>query len=237
MSFLEIQLKQRFKLLLKRMQELAIQLETPGEHDHDSRYYTESEMDTKLMAKADDNHLHDDRYYTEGEVDSALAGQTHTEAQITDLVHDATKVQGVTVDDTDKANAKVLAYNSTSGNLEYETIQPGWNYQRLNTSAISLTCDGSYKNLDLSSYITHDHPRLILVSVYFTCNTVGDMAKVRRYGDSGYNEWQINCLVVNQYHFLNVAVAMTDDKYISYMCFKTGTMTAYMKLMGYFYEE
>lgn len=33
----------------------------------------------------------------------------------------ADKIQGVTVDDTDIANGKVLAYNSTSGNLEYES--------------------------------------------------------------------------------------------------------------------
>lgn len=50
---------------------------------------------------------------------------TITESQISDLSHDATAIQGVTVDDTDIANGKVLAYNSTSGNLEYETQSGG----------------------------------------------------------------------------------------------------------------
>jgi len=38
---------------------------------------------------------------------------------------DADQIKGVTVDDTDKADGKVLAYNSTSGNLEYESASGG----------------------------------------------------------------------------------------------------------------
>lgn len=38
--------------------------------DHDGRYYTETEMDAKLNAKAASSHTHDDRYYTETEVDA-----------------------------------------------------------------------------------------------------------------------------------------------------------------------
>ncbi len=37
----------------------------------------------------------------------------------------ADEIKGVTVDDADKANGKVLQYNSTSGNLEYETQASG----------------------------------------------------------------------------------------------------------------
>lgn len=43
-------------------------------HDHDDRYYTEPEMDTKLSGKADVGHNHDGRYYTESEVDTKLDG-------------------------------------------------------------------------------------------------------------------------------------------------------------------
>jgi len=50
-------------------------------HDHDDRYYTESEIDSliltliaqfnaQLALKADINHHHDDRYYTETEIDA-----------------------------------------------------------------------------------------------------------------------------------------------------------------------
>lgn len=45
---------------------------SPSVHNHDDRYFTESEMITKLSSKSDVSHLHDDRYYTESEVDEKL---------------------------------------------------------------------------------------------------------------------------------------------------------------------
>ena len=56
-------------------------------HTHDDRYYTESEVDTKLSGKSDSghthnyasvNHAHDDRYYTESEVDTKLNGKANS---------------------------------------------------------------------------------------------------------------------------------------------------------------
>ena len=44
----------------------------PSPHNHDERYYTESEMDTALSGKSDVGHIHDDRYYTETEADALL---------------------------------------------------------------------------------------------------------------------------------------------------------------------
>lgn len=41
----------------------------PSTHSHDDRYFTETEMNTKLAAKADNDHNHDDRYFTETESD------------------------------------------------------------------------------------------------------------------------------------------------------------------------
>ena len=41
-------------------------------HNHDDRYYTESEMNTKLAGKADTSHNHDDLYYTETEIDGKI---------------------------------------------------------------------------------------------------------------------------------------------------------------------
>lgn len=58
-----------------------------GPHDHDDRYYTETEMDAKLAEKSDTNHTHsyaaashthDDRYYTETETDTKLSGKSDT---------------------------------------------------------------------------------------------------------------------------------------------------------------
>lgn len=53
----------------------------------DGRYYTESEIDSKLAGKSDITHLHDDRYYTETEVNNLLAGKSNTNHN-----HDATYV-------------------------------------------------------------------------------------------------------------------------------------------------
>ena len=53
---------------------------TPSTHTHDDRYYTESEINSKVNTinssidtKADKTHTHDDRYYTESEIDSKLS--------------------------------------------------------------------------------------------------------------------------------------------------------------------
>ena len=44
-------------------------------HTHDDRYYTESEVNTKLNGKSNTGHTHDDRYYTESEMNSKLSGK------------------------------------------------------------------------------------------------------------------------------------------------------------------
>ena len=49
-----------------------------ADHTHDDRYYTESEINTKLNGKSDTGHTHDNRYYTESEIDSKLSGKSNT---------------------------------------------------------------------------------------------------------------------------------------------------------------
>lgn len=47
-------------------------------HTHDDRYYTETEIDSKLNGKSNTGHTHDDRYYTESEINTKLAGKSDT---------------------------------------------------------------------------------------------------------------------------------------------------------------
>ena len=49
------------------------------EHNHDDRYYTESEIDSKLEEKSDIGHIHDDRYYTESEINTLLGAKANVE--------------------------------------------------------------------------------------------------------------------------------------------------------------
>lgn len=51
---------------------------TPSAHTHDDRYYTESEINSKLDGKSNTGHTHDDRYYTESEMNTKLAGKSDT---------------------------------------------------------------------------------------------------------------------------------------------------------------
>jgi hypothetical protein len=50
----------------------------PSAHTHDDRYYTESEINSKLDGKSNTGHTHDDRYYTESEMNTKLAGKSDT---------------------------------------------------------------------------------------------------------------------------------------------------------------
>ena len=75
----------------------------PANHTHDDRYYTETEMDTKLSGKAASSHTHDDRYYTETEIDTKLSGKaasshTHDDRYYTETEID-TKLSGKAASD------------------------------------------------------------------------------------------------------------------------------------------
>src|SRR5574344_1041559 len=85
---------------------------TPSSHTHDDRYYTESEINTKLSSKSDTGHTHDDRYYTETEVNNLLSGKANTSGTYSNLtVGNATKA-------TQDASGNVIS--TTYGKLTSE---------------------------------------------------------------------------------------------------------------------
>ena len=77
----------------------------PSAHTHDDRYYTESEMNTKLAGKSDTSHTHDDRYYTESEIDSKLAGKQGS------LTATGSATKGMYIDSSGTAKAMTYSVN------------------------------------------------------------------------------------------------------------------------------
>ena len=81
-------------------------------HNHDDRYFTETEMNTKIgeineainghvadlnaaiSGKADTGHNHDDRYFTETEVTTKLAGKADTDHAHDDMYYTETEIDG-----------------------------------------------------------------------------------------------------------------------------------------------
>ena len=83
---------------------------TSGSHNHDDKYYTESEVNNLLKEKADSSHshsyassshTHDDRYFTESEVNNLLNGKansshSHSYASTTHN-HELKNLNGITI--------------------------------------------------------------------------------------------------------------------------------------------
>ena len=64
-------------------------------HTHDDRYYTETEINTKLAGKSDTSHNHDSRYYTESEMDTKLGNKAESKALAVDVNLNSVTTPGI----------------------------------------------------------------------------------------------------------------------------------------------
>lgn len=95
---------------------------------------------------------------------------THTESQISDLVHDAQKVKGVIIDDTAKADQKVLAYDQASNNIVYITKPGGIAIDAIQHLSLSIPSG------QLSSQLTIDEVDLSSTFILYSNRDIEDSA-------------------------------------------------------------
>ncbi len=115
-----------------------------GNHNHDARYYTESEVDTKLAGKSDTTHTHDSRYYTESEIDTKLSRKLNTTAKAAD----SSKLNGYA--QSEYANAGTIALRNSSGDIRARLFRSNFGEQ---SSAPATSADIAFRNSTSDDYI------------------------------------------------------------------------------------
>lgn len=107
---------------------------TPSAHTHDDRYYTESEINSKVNTinssigtKADKTHTHDDRYYTESEMNTKLAGKSDTAHTHDDRYYTESEI-----------NTKLSGKSDTSHTHNYLPLAGGTTTGKVNMKSANL---------------------------------------------------------------------------------------------------
>lgn len=115
-------------------------------HTHDDRYYTETEINTKLSGKANSSHTHDDRYYTESEIDGKLSGKANTNHS-----HDlSAMINGLdeataTPSDADYFVSQYAGGGTTNTSYFRKPVSALWNFIKSKLATVAIS--GSYNDL------------------------------------------------------------------------------------------
>ena len=165
---------------------------------------THAEIDAHIADTTSNPHM-----VTYVEVGAAPLVHTHVEADITDLDHDAQKIKGVPVDDSNIADGRVLKYNVGSGNLEYEDESGGGGISEIeswsNTSEVESSTTSTTFQEKLQLSVSIDTTGTFMLEWYAEARqqSVGDAVECRvqqddtdthalcRFysGDSGGTNW------------------------------------------------
>ena len=141
-----------------KVRALEDELDTKSDtgHTHDDRYYTESEMDSKLSGKASSSHTHDDRYYTEAEVDTKV---TALENAINSLVgFTAEVVSNLPATGQEGIMYLVLSESIVEQDIYNEYIWVENKFEKIGNTSVEVDLSGyatiNFVNSTLANYVT-----------------------------------------------------------------------------------
>ena len=204
-------------------------------HNHDDRYFTETEMNTKIgeineainghvadlnaaiSGKADTGHNHDDRYFTETEVTTKLAGKADTNHVHDDIYYTETEIDGkiTTLNNTIAGKADTghnhddRYYTETEINGKIEDINEtiNTNVSTLNT-AIATAKSGAISE---SKSYTDTAITNLVDSAPEAMNTLNELAKAIGDHQTEYEAY-VATVAANIATAKNEAIAEADKK-------------------------
>ena len=140
-------------------------------HTHDDRYYTESEMNTKLSGKADSGHTHnyaaashshDDRYFTESEMNTKLAGKANSGHTHDDRYYTESEMNTKLAGKADSGHTH--NYAAASHTHDYLPLTGG-----TLTGSLSLNWKNTGNNLDFRCENNIAFIRALMSDLYIQC--------------------------------------------------------------------
>lgn len=157
-KYMSLERLQEYDALIKQEIVDAVSDKANSSHTHDDRYYTETEIDSKLAGKSDDSHKHDNLYDAKG---AAATVQTNLNT-VSDTLDAHTGNAGIHVTATNKSNwgdaythsqsahartdATKVSDSSTNGNIIINGAET--NVYTHPTSGVSA---GTYKSVTVNA--------------------------------------------------------------------------------------
>lgn len=189
----------------------------PSSHNHDDRYYTETEIDTKLANKSDTTHNHDGKYDAKG---SASAVQTNLNT-VSDTLDDHTTNTDIHVSTNEKgywnsahahsispharADATKVADSTTNGNILINDVET-----TVYSHPTSTVVGGTYKSVlvDNNGHVIQGFNPTTLAGYGITDAEAKGSVSTHNTSNSAHND--IRDLITGLTNRLN-AVADSDD--------------------------